>query len=238
MGGRGPGHKSARARAARLANIQKARAARKRLPLPWRSGLESRVIEQLIWQWWNSPEPRKWPALRLARCLGVSHTWVAKLVRRFRADPARMRRRMRAFAPATFETLLRAREETRKHRERGWLRGPIRVRKVHYVHDEKRISAIVPNESERRRAARRSEPPPLPPPDRWPSWACGSIAPAADAAILVPSSSSPPPNVGQPMPPVQAERPRKAGPIPFAVRRRRHPDDRHTRPRRPPHHRQ
>jgi hypothetical protein len=67
MGGKGPGHKSRRAWEARQRNIRKARAARKREPLPWRSGLESRVIEQLIWQWWLSVEPRKWPAYRVAR---------------------------------------------------------------------------------------------------------------------------------------------------------------------------
>ncbi len=52
MGGLGAGHKSERARLARLVNIKKARAARKREPLRWRSGLESRIIEQLVWQWW------------------------------------------------------------------------------------------------------------------------------------------------------------------------------------------
>jgi len=52
MGGLGPGHKSERARQARLVNMAKARAARKREPLRWRSGLESRIIEQLVWQWW------------------------------------------------------------------------------------------------------------------------------------------------------------------------------------------
>jgi hypothetical protein len=136
MGGRGPGHKSEKARQARMRNIYKARGARKRLPLPWRSGLESRIIEQLAGQWWNSPEPRKWPAYRVARLWGVSHTWIAKLVKRFRADPDRMRRPMRAFAPADFEELQRARQETRWQRERGWLR-----------------TAVVPTKSEKRRDA-------------------------------------------------------------------------------------
>jgi len=52
MGGPGAGYKSERARQARRVNIQKARAARKREPLRRRSGLESRIIEQLVWQWW------------------------------------------------------------------------------------------------------------------------------------------------------------------------------------------
>jgi len=58
MGGPGAGHKSERARLARLANMAKARAARKPEPLRWRSGLESRVIEQLVWQWWLTSEGR------------------------------------------------------------------------------------------------------------------------------------------------------------------------------------
>ena len=52
---------------------------------------------------------RPWAKQRVARFLGVSHTWVNKLVKRFEADPDRMRRRMAACAPATFEKLERAR---------------------------------------------------------------------------------------------------------------------------------
>ena len=217
MGGLGAGHKSERARRSRLVNIQKARAARKRAPLPWRSGVESRIIEQLVWQWWmtkdsgqwsafakarqggqasarqasgeerqqqtsrNSGEwlgvsgqrqdrgkaasssgyarhggqagvreadrrtpyrDRPWAKYRVARFLGVSHTWVNKLVKRFEADPERMRRKMRAFAPATFEKLERAREETRRQRELGWLRGPIRWRRVKVTLEGKKKTVV------------------------------------------------------------------------------------------------
>src|SRR5690348_2997825 len=58
MGGKGAGHKSVKALLSRQANMQKARAARRRPPLPWRSGMESRVIEQLVWQWFQSSD--KW----------------------------------------------------------------------------------------------------------------------------------------------------------------------------------
>jgi hypothetical protein len=44
----------------RPVNIQKARAARKRAPLPWRSGMESRIIEQLVWQWWMDNNSGQW----------------------------------------------------------------------------------------------------------------------------------------------------------------------------------
>lgn len=146
MGGKGPGHKSLRALESRLINIQKARAARRRLPLPWRSGRESQVIEQLVWQWSRSPQPR-WPALRVARLLGVSHTWVNKLAKRFRSDPDRFRRRYAPFAPATLDKLLRARQETAWHREHGRLRGPIRLRRVRYTLNGKTRSARLPTKS-------------------------------------------------------------------------------------------
>jgi hypothetical protein len=158
MGGKGPGHKSPRARQARLINIQKARAARRRAPLPWRSGLESRLIEQLVWQWWQSPAPR-WPAYRVARLLGVSHTWVNKLAKRFKSDPARFRRRHAPFSPATLEKLQRAREETLWRRQHGWLRGPIRLRRVRYTLDDgKPRSARLPTKASLRSASRGSLP--------------------------------------------------------------------------------
>ncbi|HKW87675.1 MAG TPA: hypothetical protein VJN21_02860 [Candidatus Acidoferrales bacterium] len=151
MGGPGAGHKSWRARQSRLVNMAKARAARRRAPLPWRSGLESRIIEQLVYQWWLSTEPRKWAKYKVARLLGVSHTWVNKLVKRFRADPGRARRRLAAFSPATFDKLQRAREETRRQREMGWLRGPIRLRRVKFLLWGKKTSVTVLTRSEKLR---------------------------------------------------------------------------------------
>lgn len=226
MGGPGAGHKSEAARRARLANMAKARAARKREPLRWRSGMESRVIEQLVWQWWlessgpsqnalragrargwsfagaqgklvasgwknevrgiragrfrpkasarrsgvsymgpayaNAPPGgrragKPWAKLRVARLLGVSHTWVNKLVKRFEADPDRMRRRMAGLKPATLEKLERAREETRRQREMGWLRGPIRMRRVKWMVGGKPQRGVVWTQSERRRREGKGE---------------------------------------------------------------------------------
>jgi len=230
MGGPGAGHKSERARRARLVNMAKARAARKREPLRWRSGLESRVIEQLVWQWWmasrgagrgmrgegeirdeargvwgavpvrrgnwvarhargahlktfgksanreigvprrpafakalfapgaqDKPAGKPWAKLRVAQLLGVSHTWVNKLVKRFEADPERMRRRMAPFAPANLEKLERAREETRRQREMGWLRGPIRMRRVKWTLGGKTQRVIVWTQAERRRREGKSD---------------------------------------------------------------------------------
>jgi hypothetical protein len=99
---------------------------------------------------------KPWAKYRVARFLDVSHTWVNKLVRRFEADPERMRRKMRAFAPASFEKLERAREETRRQRERGWLRGPIRWRRVKVTLEGKKrkVVAVTQAEMKRRNALR------------------------------------------------------------------------------------
>ena len=237
MGGLGPGHKSERARVARLVNMAKARAARKREPLRWRSGLESRIIEQLVWQWWveskvearevreweNQVQTRKaprsqtehpstllrtsgapsdppsseragrapasgpayakasgkpWAKQRVARFLDVSHTWVNKLVKRFEADPDRMRRRMAACGPASFEKLERAREETRRQRKFGWLRGPIRMRRVKWTLGGKAQRAVVWTHSEKRRreeAGRGQQGPPSVSYADLPAWARGAV---------------------------------------------------------------
>jgi hypothetical protein len=84
---------------------------------------------------------------------------VNKLVRRFEADPDRMRRKMRAFAPVSFEKLEQAREETRRQRERGWLRGPIRRRRVKVTLEGKKrtVVAVTRTEKERRQAEIESE---------------------------------------------------------------------------------
>ena len=111
---------------ASMRNLAKARAAWSHPPRPWRSFQESCVIEQLAWQWFNSQQPGKWSGRAVARWLGVSHTYVQKLVRKFQLDPDRMRRNQAGLGPATFESLERAREFTRQYRERGDLRWPKR----------------------------------------------------------------------------------------------------------------
>ena len=282
MGGQGPGHKSVRAIEARLINIRKARAARRRAPLPWRSEMESRIIEQLVYQWWvttsgewlvtsgeerrqrgvarrdveanlDATDPpgspsrgpgrphfarakglaskrlaptipqarpipharltgdvggpicfglggpscakatagkpttagRPWAKYKVARLLGVSHTWVNKLVKRFEANPDRMRRRMAAFAPTSLEKLERAREETRRQRERGWLRGPIRTRRVKLTLWGKKRAVTLPTRSEKRRresaAKGRPESPLYVAHQELPMWARGLMLPGGIA---------------------------------------------------------
>jgi hypothetical protein len=101
-------------------NLEKANAVWRR-PAPWRSDEETRLIRRFTWRWCRYQEPRC-SGRGLARLLGVSHTYVQKLIREFATDSSDMLHEERLHGHATFEGLRRAREETRKMRERGWLR--------------------------------------------------------------------------------------------------------------------
>jgi hypothetical protein len=102
-----------------MRNLEKARA-RWRRPRPLRSGHESRMIRRFAFQWFTGgrkPSGREW-----ARQLGISHTWLQKLVRQFTADSKEMWRLQAANGDPRFAELTRAREYTLQMRERGELR--------------------------------------------------------------------------------------------------------------------
>ena len=69
---------------ARIANLRKARRSpRYHPPRPWRSKDEAYMIRRYVFLWWtcrdsNKPSGRSW-----ARQLGISHTWLQKLVWEF-----------------------------------------------------------------------------------------------------------------------------------------------------------
>jgi|SRR5579863_36922 len=114
-----PSHESS------LRNLAKARA-KWRSPRPWRSSQESWMIRRFAFQWFtggNKPSGRAW-----ARALGISHTWLQKLVRQFTADPKEMWRLQAANGDPRFEELTRARNYTQLMRERGELRPSGRVK--------------------------------------------------------------------------------------------------------------
>ena len=58
----------------------------------------------------------------MARQLGVSHTWVQKLIRQFREHPDETQREMGRYGDPTLAQLNRARGYTRQMKERGELR--------------------------------------------------------------------------------------------------------------------
>ncbi len=92
-----------------------------RPPRPWRSLEEAFLIKRLVFLWLtcrgSRPSGRSW-----ATQLGISHTWVQKLVRKFRADPAEMLEEMQRSGSPTFAELSRAREYTAQMRQEGKLR--------------------------------------------------------------------------------------------------------------------
>jgi hypothetical protein len=105
-----------------MQNLAKARASWRR-PRPWRSSDESRMIRRYVFLWLTCrsmrPSGRAW-----ARDLGISHTWLQKLVREFQADPSKLYREQRTFGDPKLAQLSRAREHTHLMRERGELRSP------------------------------------------------------------------------------------------------------------------
>jgi len=106
-----------------LRNLEKARA-KWRPPRRWRSYQETRIIRRLVWQWFTYRGPGKWSGRAVGRRLGVSHTYIQKLVREFAIDPSKMQRQQRTYGEANFEHLIRAQELTRQERARGYLRSP------------------------------------------------------------------------------------------------------------------
>jgi len=165
-------------REASLRNLEKARAAWAHPPRPWRSSWESHAIEQLAWQWFSSAEPRKWSGRAVARWLGVSHTYVQKLVRKFQTDPDRQR--IIHAAAATFEHLDSARECTRLDRQRGRLRTPKPWKWADFKIGDQCVRWRVPTKAEERRRAAQASGRALGPTDvplcDLPAWAWGTLA--------------------------------------------------------------
>jgi hypothetical protein len=104
-----------------MRNLARARAKWRR-PRPWRSTQESQMIRRFVFQWCTcrsrKPSGRDW-----ARQLGISHTWLQKLVRQFQADPSQMWRLQRANGDPRFTELSRTREYSQLMKERGELRS-------------------------------------------------------------------------------------------------------------------
>jgi hypothetical protein len=123
---------------AALENLDRAMM-RWRRPRPWRSPEESRAIKDLAWIWFtcDGPGQTRESIHSLARTLGVSRSYIQKLVRTFGRDPCAMEMADRRRVPVTFADLQRARESTRRMRERGLLR--IAVRRANW--DDRRMRA-------------------------------------------------------------------------------------------------
>jgi hypothetical protein len=105
-----------------MLNLKKAKA-RWRQPLPWRSSQESLMIRRYAFQSPTCRDPNRPSGRAWARQLGVSHTWLQKLVRKFTADPSQMWRLQAARGDPKFAELSTAQDHTEQMKERGELRG-------------------------------------------------------------------------------------------------------------------
>jgi hypothetical protein len=164
-------------REASLRNLETARA-KWRPPKPWRSLQETRVIKRLVWQWFDSNGSEKWSGRAVARKLGVTHTYVQKLLREFRANPDRIRRRQAASGEATFAQLTHAREETRQQKELGRLRNPRLSKVVEFRIGGRVVSVRLPTGPKNMA--------PEPPVSKTPGWAGGWLA--LPRGVLMPPS--------------------------------------------------
>jgi hypothetical protein len=114
-----PSHESS------MRNLAKARA-KFRPPKPWRSSQESEMIRRFVFWWLTSRDPSRPSGRNWAEQLGISHTWLQKLVRQFQADPSEMQRLQMTRGDPKFADLGRARVYTQVMDERYELRRPRR----------------------------------------------------------------------------------------------------------------
>jgi len=81
------------------------------------------MIRRYVFQWHTCRDSSRPSGRAWARQLGISHTWLQKLVREFTADPSKMWRLQRANGDPRSTELSRTQEYTRQMKERGELRG-------------------------------------------------------------------------------------------------------------------
>jgi hypothetical protein len=107
---------------ASMRNLAKAYASERwHPPRPWRSKEEGRMIRRYVLLWLTCRDASRPSGRNWAKQLGISHTWLQKVVREFTADPSKMRR-LQAYGDPTSAQLNRAKEYTVRMRERGELR--------------------------------------------------------------------------------------------------------------------
>ena len=83
--------------------------------------------------WWFTSRDRSKPSGRdWARQLGISHTWLQKVIREFQADPTEMWRLQERYGDPSFSQLEKARSDTETMREKGELRSWCRSKRVFY----------------------------------------------------------------------------------------------------------
>jgi hypothetical protein len=99
-------------------------------PRPWRSKEESEMVRRFAFWWFTCRDPRRPSGRDWARQLGISHTWLQKLIREFEADPDKARELQAAYGDPTLEELNEARACSEEMRRQGELRYRRRRKRV------------------------------------------------------------------------------------------------------------
>jgi len=80
------------------------------------------MVRRFVYQWLTCRDRKKPSGRSWARQLGISHTWLQKLVWEFQEDPSGAREEMGRYGDPTLAQLDRARERTRQMKDRGEIR--------------------------------------------------------------------------------------------------------------------
>jgi hypothetical protein len=102
-------------------------------PRPWRSSEEGEMIRRYVFLWLTCRDASRPSGRAWARELGISHTWLQRLVREFNADPNQMWRLQATRGDPKFAELSRARECTAEMKERGELRSSHREKLIRWL---------------------------------------------------------------------------------------------------------
>jgi hypothetical protein len=81
------------------------------------------MVRRLALWWWTCCDSSRPSARAWAKQLGITHVWLLRLVRKFEIDPGEVRR-LQAYGYPTSEQHDRAKECTKRMRNRGELRSP------------------------------------------------------------------------------------------------------------------
>jgi AraC-like DNA-binding protein len=115
-----------------------------------------------VWQWFACGDcvgPKKWSGRTLARRLGISHTYVQKLLREFKADLVKACREQQRIAWVTIWDLDEAQKQTEQERMQGYLRWPRLWTTVEYRIGSNVVRAVVKTKAAEARAAEAALPP-------------------------------------------------------------------------------
>jgi len=99
-------------------------------PRPWRAKEEAEMIRRYAFWWFTCRDEKKPSGRDWARQLGISHSWLQKLIKQFQENPNEMWELQAAYGDPTLAQLDEARERTQELKKLGGLHPRRRRRRV------------------------------------------------------------------------------------------------------------